>query len=219
MIPTILLTGFGPFGDNSSNPSQVVCQRAVEIVPEAEYHLHTLVLPVSFRRCPEMLLDALECLRPHAVLSLGLAARARRIAIELFAVNMDDASLPDVDGICRQGQPIRPGGPAAYRSTLPNEEMLHAMRRWDVPARLSNHAGTYLCNHCLYVACDWAAGRCGTSTVGFAHLLPTSGASDGSPGMPIERSVQAVGWLLDTIASHCSTLSAHSQTKETKEQA
>lgn len=214
MIPSILLTGFGPFGDNQSNPSQSVCQRAAEILHEAEYRLHTLVLPVSYQRCPAMLLEALERLQPDAVLSLGLAARAQELAIERFSVNIDDASLPDVDGLRREGQPIRIEGPAAYGATLPIETMLQALRRREVPARLSNHAGAYLCNHCLYVACDWAAEQQNATMTGFVHLMPPPGLSDASPGMPIERTLQVVGCLLDAVARHVAPVTSAPQREE-----
>ena len=214
MIPTILLTGFGPFGENQSNPSQSVCQRVAQIVPEAAYRLHTLVLPVSYRRCPEMLVEALERLQPAAVLSLGLAASAQEIAIERFALNIADASLPDIDGIRREGQPIHGDGPAAYHVTLPIEAMLQALRQHQVPARISNHAGAYLCNHCLYTTCDWAAGQQDAALAGFVHLLPATGSSDASPGMPIERSIEVVGWLLDSVATHIAALTPGPQREE-----
>ena len=39
---------------------------------------------------------------------------------------------------------------SSYFSTLPVKKMVEAIKRAGVPARLSNTAGTFVCNHILY---------------------------------------------------------------------
>ena len=203
MHHTILLTGFGPFGANDENPSQAVCQTA-ERIHLPGIALHTCVLPVAYARCERDLCAALEHLRPAALLSLGLAAASDQIVVERFALDIDDAEAPDIDGECRIGVPIRADGPQAYRATVPIERMLAALIDQEIPARISNHAGGYLCNHCFYTTCDWAARNGGTPLVGFAHIPPTPAqvaSHEERTGMPLERTIEATRLLLQAITA------------------
>ena len=63
---------------------------------------------------------------------------------------MDDARIPDNDG----GQPIDEkivaDGPSAYFSNLPIKAMAEAIKKAGLPGRVSNSAGTYVCNHIMY---------------------------------------------------------------------
>ena len=45
---------------------------------------------------------------------------------------------------------IQPDGAPAYFSNLPVKTMTEAIKAEGIPAKLSNTAGTFVCNHVLY---------------------------------------------------------------------
>jgi pyroglutamyl-peptidase len=112
------------------------------------------------------------------VVMLGQAGSRPWITPERVALNIDDFRMPDHAGNQPQDEPIVPGGPAAYLSTLPVKAMVQAMTAEGVPAVLSNTAGTYLCNHVSYGVLHHLAVRRLATRAGFIHLpfLPEQAA-------------------------------------------
>nr|WP_282594705.1 hypothetical protein [Halomarina salina] len=68
---------------------------------------------------------------------------------------------------------IDPSGADAHLSTLPLVRTVEHLHERGIPARVSNTAGTHLCNDALYstLAHLRATGR--DIPAGFVHLLPT----------------------------------------------
>ena len=164
----ILLTAFDPFGGETENISQQVLEALPDRVAGAE--LVKLLLPTVFRAAGERALEAAERIRPDAVLSLGQAAGRRALTPERVAVNLMDARIPDNAGFQPMDEPVVPGGPAAYFSTLPVKAMVRAMEAAGAPAQLSLSAGTFVCNSLMYTLLHWAALSAPEIRCGFLHL-------------------------------------------------
>ena len=81
-----------------------------------------------------------------------------------------DAAIPDNAGISPKDEPILPGGPAAYFSTLPVKAMVSAIQDAGLPGKLSNTAGTFVCNQLLYRVLHHAAARMPHCRCGFIHV-------------------------------------------------
>ncbi len=156
-----LVTGYEPFGQHKVNPSELIVERLREAVSgELDgVELVTAVIPVSFRRAGERLLGLLEEHRPDIAVSLGLWAGASYVTVERVAVNIMDARIPDNDGYQPVDEPIVPGGPTAYFSTLPVKAIVKALREAGIPAAVSNSAGTFLCNYAMYTLLHSGATR------------------------------------------------------------
>jgi pyroglutamyl-peptidase len=60
------------------------------------------------------------------------------------------------------------GGRAALRSSAPTADLLGALRRHSIPARLSRDAGRYLCNYAYWRALEHA--RHGRPLIQFVHI-------------------------------------------------
>ena len=144
----ILITAFSPFGGDAQNASQEILNALPATLGGGR--LEKRLLPVSFRSAPRLALEAAERLRPDAIVCLGQAAGRDAVTPERVAVNLMDAAKPDNDGYQPVDEPVIPNAPAAYFSTLPVKAMIEAMQRVGVPARLSNTAGTYVCNALMY---------------------------------------------------------------------
>lgn len=177
--PTILVTGFEPFGGLASNP-------ALEVLGELPGEvgccaIATCAVPVEYGRAVGRVWDEVVRCRPAAVVMVGQARGRAAVTVERVAINVDDCASPDNAGEVRRDVSIRPDGPAAYFSTLPVKAMVEAMRARGVPADVSDTAGTYVCNHLMYGVLDrcaqeggvdsWGPGRMGGAPVaGFVHV-------------------------------------------------
>ncbi|MBZ0302662.1 MAG: hypothetical protein K8J31_23155 [Anaerolineae bacterium] len=190
----ILLTGFTTFANHGVNPSQ----RIVDALEESRADLITAVLPVEYGGAGERLRALMAQHQPDAIVMLGLAASRTAINLERFALNINDASLPDNAGDHPRGRPIVPDGPAAYVTRLPIDTMQQALAARGIPAVISNHAGSYVCNHVFYVARHALEQSGSAIPCGFIHVPPIAEAGD-QPGLPLAVLVEAVDCCLAVL--------------------
>src|ERR1700704_3971414 len=167
---TVLVTGFGPFGPHTLNPSgQLAAELDGQSIAGARVvgrRLDTSTATVAGR-----LVDALDELQPSVLICLGLAPGRPALSLERVAVNVRDFPMPDNDGALPVDEPIDADGPDGRLSRLPLRAILHRWREQDIPGHISNTAGTYLCNQTMYLACAESAAR-GISA-GFIHIPDT----------------------------------------------
>ncbi len=187
----LLLTGFDPFGGETVNPSwEAVCR-----MPDRVENVRIVkrLLPTSFARSAETLRAALDGESPDAVLCLGQAGGRTGLTPERVAINVDDARIPDNDGVQPVDMPIVPDGPAAYFATLPVRAMTEAIRAEGLPAGLSNTAGTFVCNHVMYVLLHTLAQEKRGVQGGFMHVpfVPEQ-AAPGVFSMPLPDIVRGL---------------------------
>lgn len=194
----VLVTGFEPFGGGTVNPSQRLVEAlAAEPPPDAE--LATAVLPVAYAHAAAALCDAVRGFAPDVVVCFGQADGRTGISVERFAHNLDDRTTLDNDGVA-SGAEIDPDGPAAYRSTLPVEETVAALRAEGIPAAESRDAGGFLCNHVFYVLMRLLEQERPRTAGGFVHvpLLPDQALEQAAPSMPLETLVRAARVVVAT---------------------
>ena len=193
-MTTVLLTGFEPFGTATSNPSgEIVKQISGD-------NIVTAILPVAYTQSAERLLSLIEQHNPDVVICLGQAEGRTSITPEKVAINLDDARLPDNEGVVRNDVKILADGPDAYFSTLPLKEIVDAIKAQGIPAAISLSAGAFLCNHVFYIAQNVFAGTNVRS--GFVHVpLMDSQAPEfpGMPTMPLDQMVKAVRAMLEVL--------------------
>ncbi len=146
----ILLTGFEPFGGETTNPSWTAAEAASSILRADGHTVAAVELPCVFGESVTALKAALQAYRPELVICVGQAGGRARISLERVAINCDDARIPDNAGNRPVDVEVIPGGPAAYFSTLPVKAGLDALRAAGIPAEVSQSAGTYVCNHIFY---------------------------------------------------------------------
>jgi pyroglutamyl-peptidase len=180
-MTTILLTGFEPFDGADRNPSWDAVSR-VAADWRGDELVEALLLPVAFERSVAALTRAVDDLGPDLVVAVGLAEGRAAITPERVAVNLDDAPAPDADGAQPVDAPVRPGGPAAFFTSLPVKRMVESARAAGAPAALSNTAGGHVCNHVFYALQELTADR-PTLRSGFVHVpaTPETRTSGDSP--------------------------------------
>ncbi len=197
-LPRILVTGFEPFGGESVNPSmQAVLGLAAD--PPPGIVLLTEILPVSLRRAPPALREAVARQRPGVVVAIGQAGGRAEVSVERVGINVSDFRIPDNDGAQPVDEPVIAGGPAAYFATLPVKAMVQALRAAGVPASVSNSAGTHLCNQVLYLLGHLTATTYPDMRCGFLHVpfLPEQVVHH--PGQPSMATATLVAGLKAAI--------------------
>jgi pyroglutamyl-peptidase len=163
------------------------------------------VLPVVAGRCVELAWWRAQELRPAAILCLGQSGKARELNVERLAVNVNHFSDADNAGGTPHDELIIPDGPAAYFTTIPSRQVVETLTRHGVPARLSYHAGTFVCNHLLYGLLHQTARSGLAPAVGFIHV-PLLPGQVGKPGeaegpLPLDQLAEGVRQAITVCAA------------------
>ena len=183
-MPTVLVTGFEPFGGETLNPSWEVVKQ-LEGATIENCRVVTRQLPCVFGESLTVLNAAIDELQPSVILAIGQAGGRVDITVERVAINVDDARIPDNRGQQPVDVEIVPGGPAAWFSSLPIKAMVSALQEAGVPASVSQTAGTFVCNHVMYGLLH-KIGSQSEVRGGFIHIpyLPEQAAAHaGAPSM------------------------------------
>ncbi|GAB3549359.1 pyroglutamyl-peptidase I [Arthrobacter tumbae] len=198
----ILLTGFEPFGGETVNPSWEAARQAAAILADEGVAAVAVELPCVFGASIDVLADAVSAHQPQLVLCVGQAGGRAEVSLERVAINVDDARIPDNAGNQPVDDPVRDGGPAAYFSTLPLKRSLQALTEADLPAAVSQTAGTYVCNHVFYGLMDLLADGNGDARGGFIHVPFSTGQAraHGASGMSIGEMARALVVIARTSA-------------------
>ncbi|OZU88824.1 peptidase C15 [Virgibacillus indicus] len=164
----LLLTGFEPFLEFAINPTTVI----VEGLAGEEingYQIAGEILSVDFSKSGNQIIRLIEKHEPDAIISLGLAAGRNSVTPERIAINCNDGPV-DNRGYKPDGEKIAEDGQDGYFSTLPINKMIKSMRAGNLPAKISNTAGAYLCNNVMYHALHYLNKNNLNIQAGFIHL-------------------------------------------------
>ncbi|WP_298729163.1 pyroglutamyl-peptidase I [uncultured Granulicatella sp.] len=195
----IIVTGFDPFGGEKINPS-IECVKAL---PEVEgVELIRLELPTVFKESAKRLNEAINEVKPDAVLSVGQAGGRSGITMERIAINVDDARIPDNSSQQPIDEVIQRDGEAAYFTTLPIKRIVQAIREGGILAEVSNTAGTFVCNHIMYQALFAATKADKPFKAGFMHIPFIPEQTTDKPSLPLEKSTKALQIAIEIIRDY-----------------
>jgi pyroglutamyl-peptidase len=193
-MPSVLLTGFEPFGGETTNPSWTTVQAVRDAWNTEGVTVHARELPVAFDVVGDALLSAIRETEPDIVICVGQAGGTAQIDVERVAINVDDARIPDNTGFQPIDEPIIAGGPAAYFSSLPIKAAVAAISELGIPAVVSQTAGTYTCNHVFYLLMHTLEAEHPGVRGGFVHVPfgPDQVVGTNRPSLPIDSMVAAI---------------------------
>ncbi len=164
----MLITGFEGYGGRRDNPSEEIA-RALNGAVIDDATINAAVLPVTNYNLRDNIVALIEKYQPDVVLCLGLAPGENMIRLERVAANYSRFEITDNAGEIQHG-PIIDGGPEAYQTTLPLDQLQSSLLECGIPARVSHSAGTFLCNAVMYHALDYCAVHYPDTRCGFIHL-------------------------------------------------
>ena len=181
----ILLTGFEPFGGLKTNPSM----RVLDSINHS--NVEKLLLPVSYKRSREILIDKIMEYKPDIILSLGLASSATKIRIEKIGINFQGAKAKDNDGILITDSKIS-DGPDGLITSFNTSDIIKLLEVKNIPVELSLSAGGYICNTIYYTGLEY-----NDKNALFIHL-PNSKEEDIN-GFEIDVLIRAVNEVLNYL--------------------
>lgn len=198
----ILITGFDAFGGEKINPASLILDK---IGDEIDGHkVEKLLLPTKFVGSADILEKKIAQTRPDIIISLGQAGGRSEITVERVAINIADASIADNDGKMPIDEKIRWDGENAYFSTLPIKAIVENLRKEEIPASVSNSAGTYVCNFIMYNDL-YFADKYKNISAGFIHVpyLPAQVLDKRNmASMSLENMVKAVEIIIKTSIAY-----------------
>ena len=208
-MPSVLLTGFEPFGTTPVNPAEQVARR-LDGTDVNGARIASCIVPNTFFTCIEVVKAAIAELQPEVVVMMGEYGGRATITVERIAQNLNDGArygLRDNDGRLLQDVLTAPDGPVAYRSTLPIRAMVRAMRDAGIPADSSDTAGTFCCNHLMYGILHHNAVQGLNLRAGWVHLphLPEVAALEhnlGAPSMSVETAAAGLRVAIAAVGAH-----------------
>lgn len=207
----ILVTGFDPFGGEKINPALETIKRLPDTILGAQ--IIKLEIPTVVGKSLAKIKEAVEKENPDAVLSIGQAGGRSEITVERVGINIDDCRIPDNEGNQPIDEPVVKGGPAAYFVTVPIKAIVENIKAHNIPASISNTAGTFICNHVCYGVAHLAAARTAAGKPmksGFIHIpfLPEQaiGKPALTPSMSLETIVSGITHALEAIVEHGSDI-------------
>lgn len=190
----VLLTAFKPYDCWSNNASWLALVELTKDKP-ARPDITTRLYEVDFDHVRDQLAVDLAGDFDYA-LHVGQAPGSTRVQLEAFGLNIGGHShqLPD------EFQPLAADGPTAYCSRLPLARLASRLRDAEIPAQVSYHAGTYLCNATMYLSHHLIATMGLKTQAAFVHLpLDISQVmqqEDILPSLPAAQSAKALQLIL-----------------------
>ena len=197
----ILVTGFDPFGGALINPAIETVKKLPDEIAGAK--IIKLEIPTVCHKSLRIIDEAIAEHDPDVVLSVGQAGGRPDITVERVGINVDDCRIPDNEGNQIVDEPVAPDGPAAYFVTVPIKAMVQRIQDRNIPASVSNTAGTFVCNHVTYGVCHLLATKYPGKRSGFIHIpyLPSQVLDKKNmPSMSQDMMVEAITAALEAIA-------------------
>jgi pyroglutamyl-peptidase len=194
----VLITAFEPYDRWTSNASWLCLVELTRDLP-AGHVLTTRRYPVDFALARSRLEGDLAAGYDFAI-HMGQAPGSPQIRLEAVALNVGHDPA-DKNGRMRT---LAEDGPTAYRSDLPLDDWAAALRAGGIPAAVSYHAGTYLCNAMLYWSRYLAERLSQRTRPVFVHLpldlSQAAGESRDAPSLPVSVAAAAIRLLLAELS-------------------
>lgn len=196
----ILVTGFDPFGEDKINPAIESVNKLPDEIKGVK--IIKLEIPTVYMKSLEKIDEAIKEYNPDVILSIGQAGSRPDITVERVGINVDDYRIKDNEGNQPIDTKIYDDGENAYFSNLPIKAIVENIRKNNIPASISNTAGTFVCNHVLYGVQYLLDKKYPNKKSGFIHIpfLPEQVISrPNTPSMSISTIVKALTLALEAI--------------------
>ncbi|RVU54511.1 pyroglutamyl-peptidase I [Anaerosphaera multitolerans] len=144
----LLIVGFEALNPDKTNLGYNVVKQLSDKI--FEHNLIKLELPSSFDNSIDILEKAMDTFNPKIVLCINQLESKSGLSLERIAINIDDAQIPDNNGITPVDKKIYSKGENAYFTKLPIKKILKNLKSIQIPATISNSAGTHFSNHVMY---------------------------------------------------------------------
>ena len=192
----ILLTAFEPFDGMQTNSALLTMNQLN--IKDKNLEIVKLVVPTVFSKAFSTVQKILDKDKFDFCVCLGQAGGRDAITVERVAINYVDARIPDNEGNQILDTKINEKGENAYFSHLPLNTLIKALNEEKIPSRISNTAGTFVCNYLFYNLLDYLKAYPLTKG-GFIHLPFAEEQKQNKFSLPLEKLVKAVEIILKNL--------------------
>lgn len=196
----ILVTGFDPFGGEKINPAIESVKKLPNEIAGAK--IIKLEIPTVCHQSLKVIDDAIKEHDPEVILSVGQAGGRSDITVERIGINIDDCRIHDNAGQQIIDEPVFKDGPTAYFVNIPIKAIVAKIQEHQIPASVSNSAGTFVCNHVTYGVRHIIETKYPGKRSGFIHIpfLPQQVIDKKNmPSMALETIVEALIVAIEAI--------------------
>jgi pyrrolidone-carboxylate peptidase len=162
----VILTGFGPFGLVTENPSDVVARQATEILVSKGVNCEVKPLEVSVG-CVLEFYSSIPADLNVFVLHLGLDATDSVMKVEKIGRNFVNFVRPDIRGVHLSSQKVSEAFDLNYRFENPLD-FDHLIAQLGDKFNISTDAGEYICNYIYFIGLTHVGTKIGGCL--FAHV-------------------------------------------------
>lgn len=199
----ILVSGFDPFGGEKINPAI----EAVKLLPDeiSGAKIIKVEIPTVRIKSLQKLEEVIEKEKPDVVLNIGQAGGRTDITVERVGINVDDFRIKDNEGNMPIDEKIKQDGADAYLVKVPIKAMVKKMVENNIPASVSNTAGTFVCNHVCYAMAYLAQTKYKNMKTGFIHIpfLPQQVLDKkNTASMPLETIVKGLTHAIEAVVEN-----------------
>lgn len=194
-----MLTGFEPFGGEDINPS-LEAMKDLDGYQYKDYEVVGLEVPTVYDESIDVIEKKISIVDPEAVISVGQAGGRNSISVERIGINIDHTTQEDNEGNTPKNRLIDENGKDGHFSTLPIQEITDNLKENEIPAKISNTAGTYICNHIMYGVLNHIEKNRLDMKAGFIHVpyIPEQVMDKDKPSMSMEMISEAVKIVIET---------------------
>ena len=192
---TVLVTGFEPFNGYNVNPAQLIAE-SLNGQMINNVSIVGLSVPVEWNESISVVTQAVEDVKPIAVISNGLAPSSWFIRVEKIGLNI--RCMPGDNGKRYVFSKVEPDGPPLLVTDIPTHYIAKEIRKSGIPARQSFFAGTYICNNLFYGLLKYKQDSNPDIKVCFVHVPPLK-SMDLKNGMSLEEMTKAVKLVITLI--------------------
>jgi len=198
-----IITGFKPRPGKIS-PSMMIVNR-LDRTKVGGLDVVGAELPEDYATVPRLVKELVEEQRPRVAISVGWDTPAwvkvQMVAINVMSARVGDKIVPDHEGHAPEMEPVVKGGPLAYASTLPANEIVRRITEEGIPSFVSYETGTHVRNAVMYSLLHWTTTGEMHTLAGQIHVPPLPGMfGKDQPTMDLEKEVRAVEIIIQTCA-------------------
>lgn len=151
--PTIIITGFGPFGEHSVNASWVAVQnlKRRNLLPHLNVHIQEI--PVDYQEVSQIVPNLWKEKNPQLVVHVGVSGMANKITVEQRGNNTGYERM-DVKGQRPKKKCCINDGEECILSGIDMSQVCDEINKAEneLEAEVSHDAGRYLCDFSFYTS-------------------------------------------------------------------
>uniref|UniRef100_UPI00398EC850 pyroglutamyl-peptidase 1 n=1 Tax=Pristiophorus japonicus TaxID=55135 RepID=UPI00398EC850 len=165
---TVVVTGFGPFAEHTTNASWVAVQELQKLGLGDEVDLCVREIPVDYQEIQDLVPALWKRHNPQLVVHVGVSSMATTVTLEQCGHNNGYLGL-DIRDYCPGTHCCVQGGADCLVSTIDMHAVCNkiADAQLDVAISVSKDAGRYLCDFTYYTSLHQSQGR-----AVFIHVPP-----------------------------------------------